>query len=398
MKTINYIRSAREGSIVLGLSAVTASLLLSVPALAANWYGVVKEDRVVTVTATGSVESKSEHNIGVPPSDSWRLRLDWLVEEGTRVNKGQRIFSIESSSQQRDLDELQGRLQVMESQVEAQKEKNLQDIESEKLSRANLESESIKATRKANVPAGTIPGIEYKKLIEQERLANTLYQRALTRQSMSERSRELQKAALDREIKRVEGNLEQRKKEMASFTVRAPINGLAIIGTNWEGQKLESGSRVGPGWPVVTVVDDKNILVRGTVHEQWAAKLAVGQRAIVETDALVGSKLMGTVASVGNTVRRKSQRSPTMVLDFTVEFDEDYSHVLDLNMNVHVTIEVDTLVDAIAVPKDALVYREGRPGVITKQAWTPVELGSSASEGYFIVLDGLEVGQKVKLL
>lgn len=397
MKVLIPKMSARSGLMSLGFSAATASLFLSVTAYAANWYDVVKEDRVVTVTATGSVESKSEHNIGVPPSDSWRLRLDWLVEEGTRVRKGQRIFSIESSSQQRDLDELEGRLQVMLSQVEGSKEKNLQDIESEKLNRANLESEAIKATRKADVPAGTVPGIEYKKLVEQKRLANTLYERALIRQKMSERSRELQKASLDREIERVERNLDQRKREMASFTVRAPIDGLAIVGTNWEGQKLESGSRVGPGWPVVTVVDDKNILVRGTVHEQWAAKLAVGQRAVVETDALVGSKLMGTIASVGNTVRRKSQRSPTMVLDFTVEFDEDYSHVLDLNMNVHVTIEVDTLVDAIAVPKDALIYRQGKPGVITQQAWTPVELGSSASDGYFIVLEGLEVGQRVKL-
>ncbi|MCY3884880.1 MAG: HlyD family efflux transporter periplasmic adaptor subunit [Gammaproteobacteria bacterium] len=397
MKTKIHNISAQRGLMILGSSAVTVSLFLAVPVFAANWYDVVKEDRVVTVTATGSIESVNEHNIGVPPSDSWRLRLDTLVEEGTRVRKGQPVFTIESSSQQRDLDELEGRLQVMLSQVEASKEKNLQDIESEKLNRANLESDSIKASRKADVPAGTVPGIEYKKLVEQKRLANTLFQRALIRQTMSERSRELQKASLDREIERVERNLEQRKKEMASFIVRSPIDGLAIVGVDWEGQKLESGGRVGPGWPVVTVVDDKNILVRGTVHEQWAAKLAVGQRAIVETDALVGSKLMGRVATVGNTVRRKSQRSPTMVLDFTVEFDEDYSHVLDLNMNVHVTIEVDTLVDAIAVPKDALVYRQGKPGVITQQAWTPVELGSSASEGYFIVLDGLEVGQRVKL-
>ena len=397
MKKIRHSVSPQKNVVFLSVILGTAGLLFTVSAFAANWYEVVKENRVITVTATGSVESENEHNIGVPPSDSWRLRLDWLIEEGSRVRKGQRVFSIESSSQQRDLDELKGRLQVMHGQIEASKERNLQNVESEKLNRANLESDAIKATRKAEVPAGVVPGIEYKKLHEQKRLANTLYQRALIRQEMSERSRELEQDSLDRQIKRIEQNLEQRQKEMDSFNVRAPIDGLAIVGSNWEGQKLESGSRVGPGWPVVTVVDDKNILIRGTVHEQWAAKLAVGQVAIIETDALVGSKLQGTVSSVGSTVRRKSQRSPTMVRDFTVKLDEDYSHVLDLNMNVHVTIEVDTLVDAIAVPKDALVYREGRPGVVTQKAWTPVELGSSASEGYFIVLNGLEAGQRVKL-
>lgn len=397
MKKVQDIKSPQKRVMVSSIVAGIASLCVTMSVNAASWYEVVKEDRVVTVTASGSVESASEHNIGVPPSDSWRLRLDRLVEEGTRVRKGQMIFSIESSSQQRDLEEMQGRLQVMQGQVEARKEQNLQAIEAEKLDRANLESEAIKARRKAELPSGVVPGIEYKKLHEQKRLANTVYERALIRQTMSERSRELQKAALDRQIERIERNIEQRQREMRSFTVVSPIEGLAIVGTDWEGQKLESGNRVGPGWPVVTVVDDKNILVRGTVHEQWAAKLAVGQRAIVETDALVGSKLEGTVSSVGNTVRRKSQRSPTMVRDFTVEFDEDYAHILDLNMNVHVTIEVDTLVDAIAVPKEALVYREGKPGVVTRKDWTPIELGSTASEGYSIVLGGLEAGQRVKI-
>ena len=369
---------------------------LAFPALAATWYEIEEEDRVVTVAATGTVESANELSVGVPATDSWRLRLASLVEEGTRVRKGQTLFSIENSSQQRDLEQLEGQLQVRKGEVETNKERNLQIIEQEKLDLANLESEADKANRRAELPASVVPGIEYKKLVEQKRLANLLYERGLTRKKMSERSRELQKEALDRQIQRLEADIEQRKQEMASFNVTSTIDGLAIVGVGWQGEKLQSGDRVGPGRPVVTVVDDENILVRGVVREQAAAKLAVGQRAIVESDALAGSELVGRVTSVGNTVRRKSQRSPIMVRDFTVEFDEDYAHILDLKTSVHVTIEVDVQEGAIAVPKEALVYKEGKPGVVTSGAWTPVELGN-ASGGFFIVLSGLNVGDRVRL-
>ena len=381
---------------IAGKATLAASLLLAAQITGAEWLEVTKEDRIVTIDASGVVASEVESNIGVPTSDSWRLRIDTLVEEGSRVRKGQVVLRIESSSQERDIEEYEAELDEMKSQVEATRERNLQDIESEKLERADLKSQAIKANRRAALPDGVLPGIEYKKLVENKRLANTLYQRGLVRQKMSEVARTLQLETLQRKITRMETRLDERKRELASFTVRAPNPGLAIIGVDWQGEKLDAGSRVGPGMPVVTVVDDTKILVRGDVREQWAAKLAVGQRVIIETDALVGAKLKGSIDSVGNTVRRKSHRSPTMVRDFTVKFDQDYSSVLSLGVSVQVTIEVDMLENAIAVPKGALIYRDGKPGVQTPGEWKPVELGS-ASEGYFIVLNGLEEGERVRL-
>lgn len=59
-------------------------------------------------------------------------------------------------------------------------------------------------------------------------------------------------------------------------------------------------------------------------------------------------------------------------------------------------IEVDTQEDALAVPKQALVYREGKPGVYAGSAWTPVTLGDASGDG-FIVLEGLDVGDKVRM-
>ena len=363
---------------------------------AAQFVEVVKQDRIVTVNASGVIASVNETSLGVPPSDSWRLSLAFIVEEGSRVREGQTVFSIESSREERNLEELRRNLQGLLGEVESQKEQTLQTLESEKLDRANLESQKIKAERKAELPPGVVPGVEYAILLEQKRLAQILYERGMKRQEMSDRARELQQASLQRRIARVETRIADREREMAAFTVRAPISGLVLIGVDWEGNKLDNGDRVSPGRPVVTIVDDSSILVKGDVHEQFAGKLAVGQRVVVTSDTLGGAKLNGTIDSVGNTVRRKSQRSPTMVRDFTVKFDEDYSAVLNLGVSVQVTIEVDTLQDAISVPKEALVYREGLPGVVVGGKWTKVQLGS-ISGGHYIVLSGVSEGDRVRL-
>ena len=69
-------------------------------------------------------------------------------------------------------------------------------------------------------------------------------------------------------------------------------------------------------------------------------------------------------------------------------------------------MEVETFNDVLVVPKAALVYREGKPGVVTPRfalggfvlsdQWRAVRLGK-ASQDHFIVEEGLEEGQRVRL-
>ena len=64
-------------------------------------------------------------------------------------------------------------------------------------------------------------------------------------------------------------------------------------------------------------------------------------------------------------------------------------------MSARVTIVVDTEQSALAVPDEALAYRDGEPGVIVRKGgWRPVVLGR-ASAGLRIVESGLEPGAEV---
>ncbi len=391
----NMSKRTLTRSIGFAFASATALMAMQVVS-AAQWVEVSKQDRIVTVNASGLVSSEDVSEIGVPPTSSWGLRIQSIVEEGARVDEGDVVLRFQTSQQDENLRDRTRQLEVRTAEIEALKEKTVQDLEQEKLDLARLEADAIKAKRKAELPAEVVPGVEYAKLVEQERLARTLYERALKRKELSDLARDLQLTSLEKKVARLQGQIEERQREMSKFTIRSPRDGLALVGTDWQGDKLEMDSRVGPGRFVVQIVDDSKLIVKADVPEHAAAKLAVGQKAIVTSESLGGAELKGTIVSVGSTVRQKSQFSPAMVRDFIVKFDEDYSSVLKLGVSVQVTVQVETLRDSVAVPHEALVYRSGLPGVITGGTWKQVELGSR-TEDEIVVLEGLEEGERVRL-
>lgn len=388
------------------LFAVTA-ILVVMCVHAAEWRDVQREKQfIVTVSATGVVDSEDFVSIGAPPTARWRSRIQEIVPEGKRVREGEVVVQIEGSRTDERIRELEGELNVHAGEVGADKEQQQQTVRQESLDLSNLKADAEKAARLAEVPAGIIPGIEYEKLVERRRLAETLYERALIRKTLSDRDKIAAEENKKRQIARAELRLQEAKRALDSFTIRAPRAGIAVVGTGWNGEKLTAGSGASGGIQIVKIVNDEKLLIRATIPENLATVLAVGQKAVIVTETTGTAELSGHVFSVGNTVRRKSPKSLEMVRDFAVKLSEDYSDILRIGVSVEVRVEVATFEDVLVVPKAALVYRKGKPGVITPRLsigglvltdlWQEVELGK-ASLDHFVVSDGLDEGQKVRL-
>lgn len=399
---IKIFKSARKPALL-----ATLVLIVVVCAQAAQWKDVQKESKfTVTVSATGVVDSKEFESIGAPPTTRWRSRIEWIVPEGKRVSESEVVVRIEGSRTDERIRELEGELNVHAGDVGVDKEQKQQQIRQEALDMSNLKADVEKAARMAEVPAGIIPGIEYRKLVERRRLAETLYDRALYRKQLSDRDQVAAEENKQREIARAQLRLAEAKRALDTFTIRAGRAGIVVIGTDWSGEKLTAGSSASGGIQMVKIVDDTQLLIRATIPENLATVLKVGQKAVIVTETTGTAELLGEVHSVGNTVRRKSPKSLERVRDFTVELDEDYSEILRIGGSVEVKVEVETYNNVLTVPKDALVYRQGKPGVFTPKLhfggfvftdqWQPVTLGK-ASQDDFVVEEGLEEGQRVRL-
>lgn len=399
---IKLIKSARKPALLAALAT-----LVVVCAQAAEWRDIQKQSAfVVTVSATGVVDSEDFVSIGAPPTARWRSRIQTIVPEGKRVRKGEVVVQFEGSRTDERIRELEGELNVHAGDVGVDKEQKQQQIRQEALDMSNLKADVDKAVRLAEVPAGIVPGIEYQKLVERRRLAETLYERALFRKTLSDRDKVAAEENKKRQIARAELRLAEARRALDSFTIRAPREGIAVVGTGWGGEKLTAGSNASAGIQILKIVNDEKLLIRATIPENLATVLSVGQRAIIVTETTGTAELSGQVFSVGNTVRRKSPKSLEMVRDFTVKLDEDYSEILRIGVSVEVKVEVDQFNDVLVVPKAALVYKEGKPGVVTPRfslgglvlsdRWSAITLGK-ASQDYFIVEEGLEEGQRVRL-
>ena len=215
--------------------------------------------------------------------------------------------------------------------------------------------------------------------------------------ALVERVRESKVAELEADIRRLESEVAGAKAELASFTITAPRDGLVIVGTDQEGQKLDVNDSVNPGMTVLELIDDSALVIEAEVPEFAAARLTVGQPASVALDAAGAGELQGRVIDVSSIVRRQSRFSQAMVRDVTIALGDADAASLRPGMSTQVTLVVDTVADALAVPEQALRYRDGEPGLIVRgDGWQPVTLGG-VSAGLRIIADGVSAGQEVQL-
>ena len=377
----------------LGLVAV----LLATSAYAQRTIELRAEDRPVTIAASGIVISTDVLKFGAPPSRNWSLPISQMAEEGKTVAEGDLLVQFDANMLDNRVRELAGDLAVSRGELTSLAEQHAQETADEKVALATAESQATKANRKAEQPAELIPGIEYRKLVEQKHLANERLKRLRQRQPLSAQVRETKRREREVDTRRLEIMHAAAVAELEALTIRAPRSGLVIIGTDQFGNKLDVGNPAHPGVAVVELANDRKLAVQAEIPEHLAARLAQGQRVRVTVDSAGGSELEGRVASVANTVRRQSRQSQASVRDITVRFPVDAPKGLRLGMSVQIAVEVAVVPDAIAIPATAVTYRRGSPGVVMANGdWQDVVLGERSGD-MLVVVSGLEPGQEARL-
>lgn len=364
---------------------------------AQQWQRLEAQDQPVTVAASGIVASADSLRFGPPPNRRWRISITELAQEGSRVEAGAVLARFDGSVTDDRIRQLDAELNAKRSELASLKETQSQEIEDGKVRLAAARSAADKADRKAAADAELFASLEYRKLVEDRDITQALYQKEQKRTVLVTRVRESKQAELEADIRRLESELSGAKRELEEFTIKAPRAGLVIVGTNRQGQKLDTNEQVNPGMVVVELADENKLIVQAEVPEYAANQITIGQAVNISIDAAGAGDLAGTVLEVASIVRRQSRYSQAMVRDVTVSLPDSGGEGLRPGMSAKLDIVVDTQQQALAVPDDALQYREGKPGVLVRgDGWRPVTLGRS-SAGMTIVESGLVAGDEVSL-
>ncbi len=375
-------------------TAAVAAIAFAAPS-AAQWAEIQPADRPITVSASGIVASSDTLRFGPPPARQWRTTVTQLAREGTIAQVGDLLAQFDGNETDSRVRTLTADLANKRSELESLLESQAREIEEDKVMLEEARSAADKAARKADVDASVYARLDYLKLVEERDVTQELYRREQSRQVLVERVREARRHEVEADIRRLESELAGAQAELESFSIRAPREGLVIIGTDREGQKLDVNDAVNPGMVVVELANPDTLIVQAEVPEYAATKIAVGQPAQIVIDAAGGTEFAGEVLSVASIVRRQSRFSNAMVRDVTVSLPAAAMADLRPGMSARLSITVDTAAAALAVPNEAIQYRDGSPGVVARRGgWRPIVLGRE-SAGLRIVESGLEPGVQV---
>jgi HlyD family secretion protein len=249
------------------------------------------------LVASGTVEA-TESDLGFQVGG----RIDALtVQEGDRVAAGQELARL-------DVAELAARREAAEAQLEgaqallaelqagARPEELRQARAAESAARERLEEAARMLERTRTLEAG---GAVSREALEQARTAHQVaraqHEQAQQQLEMVQRGPRSERVAAQRAaVRAAESAIAQVDATVSSAVIRAPFAGIVTV------RHRQPGEAVGPGSPVVTVMDPADRWVRIYVRQDMIGNVQLGQRAEIRTDSDPARAHDGRVTFIGS--------------------------------------------------------------------------------------------------
>lgn len=143
---------------------------------------------------------------------------------------------------------------------------------------------------------------------------------------------------------------------IGALPLRAPFDGVVAFSEFHPGQWVEAGTLL------FKVTDPSVVWVESRLFEKDIAPLSPGARATITVESLPNQSFEGTILAIGKAFDETSRSMPV-----TIEVQNPQG-LLKVGQWAKVFLEISTSTEAIAVPKSALLMREGVPVVFVKRS------------------------------
>jgi RND family efflux transporter MFP subunit len=359
---------------------------------------VQKGEFIVSIKAKGELKAKNSQAVTVPRSSSFNLQIVRLAPEGSVVKAGAFLVQFDPTQAQQKLDEKQNALKNALAELESQKASiasNMAQIESAlqterysheqaklRFEQMKYEAEAKRREHEINLRKAELSLKQAEEKIEAQKKIDTA---------------NLSKANL--QVERAKLELGEAERELASLTLRAPIDGLVVYKEVWGpsgAAKVKVGDTPWRGQEVIEIPDLSVMQVKASINEVDVSRVAKGQQVIIKLDALPEPAFHGTVAQIATLASRKRNSN---VKEFEVMILIDGSDPrLKPGMSASAEIVTDRLVDAMYVPLESVFEKDGKTIVYPAGSNKPIPVEVGQKNADFIVINsGLKSGQKISL-
>jgi HlyD family secretion protein len=362
---------------------------------------VVKGPMEVKVHTSGQLEAEKSENIVVPPELSSRdvqiyeIKISDLVEEGTVVDSGQYVATLDHKTVEEVLTKARDDLELATATFEDAK------LDSN-LTLSNLRDQLINSNsdveEKKIVVAESV--YESPSVIKKAEMDLEKAQRKLEQDGKGFQLKERQaKSKVDRafmDLQQKQQRIDDLLKLLDALTIKAPKKGMVIYAKDRTGSKIQIGSSVASYQPIIATLPDMTKMISKTyVNEIDISKIKASQKVTMSIDAFPEKELKGEVISVAN-IGQTLPRSDAKVFEVKIRvfgFDPQLKPAMTTSNAITTGIYNDQLIipSEIVYSNDSVKFVYLKKKEIVRQI---VDLGSE-NENYVIVNKGLSEGDEL---
>jgi len=354
---------------------------------------------IINVTVKGELDAVKSVNIKGPSglealqiySD---IKIDDLIDEGTVVDSGAFIASLDQTVILNKLKEVDGSLEKLNSIINKAKIDSALELRASRDQLINqkyaLEEKQIELTNSKFEP----PAVQRRVEIDLEKAKRQLNQSTDNYRLKEEKQiNTIQEAVIDY-------NKSLRKKEqimnvLEGFRVVAPQSGMVIYAKSWGGQKKVPGSTISAWNNTVAILPDlSSMQIKSYVNEIDISKIKEKQKVEVSVDAFSDKNLTGEVISVAN-IGEELRNSSAHVFEVLIKVngsDPDLRPSMTTKNNI-ITQVLDSV---LYIPLECLHSNDTCVFVYSNNKKQIVETGES-NEDNIVIIKGVNKNDEILL-
>ena len=313
-----FCRRALRSSLAVALpllASVAAAACARASASAPSGHGEARVVRKAVEDAfllTGELRAVRSVGLAAPRSEG-EIQIRWMVEDGSEVQKGDRLMEFDPTRLVQTIEERRLRLRQAEIDRGSRENQAAAETEKKRVAVEKAEVEAEKARLDEAIPLEYREPKDRPKLQAQWQQARATLAKARLEgdaYAVSSRSDVASARAAEEKARR---EVEAAEKALGSMSLLAPRAGIFLAGNFWqwgpEGpRKLQPGDTVWPGFPVADIPDPKEMEVRAALAEADHGRIAVGMKARCVLDTYPDRVFEGRVEEIGSVAAEGSQR------------------------------------------------------------------------------------------
>lgn len=304
----------------------------------------------------GFTESMGSISLTCPPDVDGTI--EYLIESGTMVKKGDTLCIIEDVSIEERYDDWQLSLENSYADLEATK------------ANARMELALLEAQVKTNDAETLIAGLDSIQLLylspTERRIKELQMEQAAIRRARLTKQLDAQKVILQADIKKIESQISQRerrlesqRKLLESLIICAPKDGLAIRAKrwSWSSETWNIGDNVWNGRAVVTMPAIDSVKVLIYAQETEYKRIEVGDSVEYTFDAMPNNRAWGRITRLSPMGLKRTEGSEVKTFEVEASVDS-LLQPLDPGLSVNCRIFLQHVPDTLVIPTVCVYQRD----------------------------------------